>query len=143
MRISSAIQIKTTPSRIFALYAKAEEWPKWDPEVKAAFLDHGLRAGSTGRLHPRSGPKAAIRVIDVVESRSFTVESRLPLCRMIFGHDLEQQEEYVQATHWVEFSGPLSFLFRRLIGAQFKASLPKTMSGLKQAAEAPEQQEHP
>ncbi|MNE89313.1 hypothetical protein D3C80_1867140 [compost metagenome] len=47
--------------------------------------------------------------------RSFTIESRPPLCRMQFGHELEGDENRTTITHWVHFTGPLAFLFRQLL----------------------------
>ncbi|MNW05396.1 hypothetical protein D3C71_2016340 [compost metagenome] len=57
---------------------------------------------------------------------------------MLFGHSLASSGESgsTVATHWVEFKGPLSFVFRRLIGRSIQASLPNTMRGLKRASES-------
>lgn len=86
-------------------------------------------------MKPRSGPKAHIRIVEVRPRTSFTVESRLPLCRLMFGHELKADGGETQATHWVRFVGPLGFLFRRLVGRQIAAALPDTMRGLKIACE--------
>lgn len=135
MQISATIGIFATPAKIFQLYENIESWRSWDPEVADVHLPDGLKVGSTGWLKPRAGPKAKIRVSEVTQGRSFTVESALPLCRMTFNHQLKAGPNQTEATHWAEFFGPLSFIFRRLIGKQIKASLPQTMLGLKRACE--------
>lgn len=136
MQIKASIEIKTEPDRVFRLYQDAAHWVDWDPEVTAASLPDGLKLGAKGWLKPRSGPRANIQVVEVTQGTSFSVQSRLPLCRMWFGHSLSASSGSTVATHWVEFRGPLSFLFRYLVGRSIQASLPNTMCGLKRASEA-------
>jgi hypothetical protein len=66
----------------------------------------------------------------------FTVESKLPLCTLRFEHELSAAENQIEALHRVSFVGFLSPLFGRLIGAQIKKGLPRTLEGLKSAAES-------
>ncbi|AYG45603.1 hypothetical protein DV532_15375 [Pseudomonas sp. Leaf58] len=136
MQIKASIEIQTEPARVFRLYQDAAHWSDWDPEVVAASLPDGLKLGAKGWLKPKSGPKANIQIVEVTQGMSFSVQTRLPLCRMRFGHSLSASKGSTVATHWVDFKGPLSFLFRYLIGRSIQASLPNTMLGLKRASEA-------
>ena len=138
MPITASVEIKTEPEHIFRLYQDAARWIDWDPEVTAASLPAGVKIGAKGGRKPRSGRKGKIEVVEVTPGQSFSVQSRLPLCRMLFGHSLASSGESgsTVATHWVEFKGPLSFVFRRLIGRSIQASLPNTMRGLKRASES-------
>lgn len=134
MDFSHSIRIAAPAEVVFALYADVARWPNWDSEVRAVDLP-GLVPGAVGYLKPRSGPKARIRVTEVTPNRSFTVESALPLFWMQFGHTLSEAGGLTTATHSLRFSGPLAFLFRRLIGAGIHRTLPATLQGLKAAAE--------
>lgn len=136
MQIKASIEIEAKPVQVFELYRVVADWASWDPEVVEASLPNGLTLGAEGWLKPNAGPRAAIQIIEVTEGLSFTVVSRLPLCRMLFGHRLAEIDGRTIATHWVEFSGPLSFLFRRVVGNAIQASLPRTMQGLKCACES-------
>lgn len=135
MSIVHRIEIEAPAEVVFALYTEVEGWPSWDSETTAVDLP-GLKHGAEGWLKPRNGPRARIRVVDVVPNRSFTVEGNLPLCRMQFGHELQAHATRTTATHWVTFRGPLAFVFRRLIGTGIDRSLPSTLEGLKRASEA-------
>ena len=134
--ISHSILINASREVVFGLYQDVASWPKWDEETTAVRLQQGLRPGAVGWLKPRQGPRARIRVRDVMPLESFTVEGQLPWCRMIFGHDLKSVSGQTNVTHWVAFEGPLAFLFRKLIGAGIDSSLPRTLQGLKRASEA-------
>ncbi|MCU0882474.1 MAG: SRPBCC family protein [Hyphomonadaceae bacterium] len=130
-----SIEIQAPMAAIIEVYRRVEAWPQWDPEVLAANLPAGLTAGATGWLRPRAGPLASITV-----TRSgpdcFDVESRLPLCRMAFGHRLEATPAGTRVTHDVRFAGLLAPLFRLLIGRGIVASMPGTLAGLKRHVEA-------
>ncbi len=113
MDFANSITINASKGVIFAHYSDVANWPVWDKEVKAVSLD-GFSVGSKG---------------------SFTVTSKLPLCQMQFGHELTSLGEKTKATHSVGFSGPLAFLFRRLIGREIEKTLPTTLQGLKDVCE--------
>jgi len=100
MTIHHSIAINALPEAVFSLYNDSMLWPEWDKETLEVGLTE-LRIGATGWLKPRTGPKVKIRVIEMKENASFTVEGCLPLCRIEFGHQLEVSGEMTTATHWV------------------------------------------
>jgi hypothetical protein len=130
------ITIDSTLETVFAAYADVARWPEWDNEVREVHLPAGLKLGATGHLIPRQGPKAMITVTECTQLRSFTMQAALPLCKMHFGHMLREDQGKTTATHWVEFTGPLAFLFRQLIGKGITATLPTTLQWLKRHCEA-------
>jgi hypothetical protein len=133
--IDQSVQIIAPVEAVFRRYADVQSWPDWDSEVAAVDLPQGLVPGATGWLKPRRGPRASLVVTEVEQDRSFTIQSRLPLCEMRFGHSLLAQGDITTARHWVSFVGPLAPLFRHLIGRSIAATLPATLAGLKAACE--------
>lgn len=129
------VTINASPSRVFQLYADVPGWNTWDPEVEWSTLDGAFATGSKGRLKPKGGPASTIHLLGVEDGRSFVVESRLPLCRVIFEHELQSKGAQTEALHRVTFTGPLSFLFGRLIGRQVNRGFPQTLLGLKRKCE--------
>ncbi|MFN4774814.1 MAG: polyketide cyclase, partial [Pseudanabaena sp.] len=79
---------------------------------------------------------ASIKISEINTNRSFTVESKLPLCIMKFTHELIQEGDTTKVTHGVEFHGPLAFLFSKIIGKQIYESFPVTLEGLKKKIES-------
>lgn len=130
------ITIDQPAAAVFAAYADVASWPIWDSEVKEVLLPLGLTAGATGYLSPRKGPKAKISVVAVEPARGFTIQTRLPLCTMQFGHELTDAGGKTTAAHWLQFTGPLAFFFARLIGRGIEKTLPDTLAGLKAYCEA-------
>ena len=72
----------------------------------------------------------------VVPNRSFTAESRIPLFRMVFEHELLPIGSTTEVVHRFTFSGLLSVLLGRLLAKQLNIGLPRTLANLKQLAEA-------
>jgi hypothetical protein len=136
MTIQHHIIINAPREAVFAVYQRTEGWPLWDDEVRAVDLPAGLVAGASGSLTPRKGPQARVKVTSVVKNGSFVVEAALPFCVMSFGHDLTDEGTSTRAVHSVSFTGPLAFIFRRLIGRDIARTLPGTLFGLKQFCEA-------
>jgi hypothetical protein len=136
MHVEASTQIQATPAQIFAIYAKVDQWPQWDPDAKSASIEGPFVTGARGEIVPNGGPKSALLFEQVLKDRGFTVSCKLPLCTMRFVHELKADGDVTHVTHRAEFEGLLSPLFGRLIGSGMRKSLPKALAGLKAAAEA-------
>ena len=136
MSLEHSVSIDSTPEKIFAIYKDVDSWAQWDPDIEAVGMDGDFQAGTTGWLKPVGAPKTKTRLVSVNEPLSFTVESKLPFCTMRFEHVLTPIDTQTQATHRVEFSGPLAPLFSRLVGNKIQKGIDGTMQGLKRHAEA-------
>lgn len=135
MQFQEQIAISASAEKIFTLYENVSGWSSWDPDVKDSSIEGLFSSGAHGTLRPSNGPKTKITFTEVVANRSFTVESKLPLCVMRFEHELSSSPSGTNALHKVTFQGFLAPLFGRLIGAQIRKGLPSTLQGLKRAAE--------
>ena len=135
MQFEEKIVIAAPPEKVYALYENVSAWSSWDPDVKTSSIEGSFSSGATGSLKPSSGPKAKIKFTEVMPNRSFTVETKLPLCVMRFEHELTLLSSGTSAKHRVTFQGMLSPFFGRIIGSKIQKRLPNTMQGLKRAAE--------
>lgn len=129
------IVIAARPEKVFALYENVAAWSSWDPDVKTSSIEGSFSSGASGSLQPSSGPKVRIKFTEVMPNRSFTVESKLPLCVLRFEHELTLLPSGTNAKHRVTFQGLLSPFFGRVIGSQIRKALPNAMQALKRAAE--------
>ncbi len=66
----------------------------------------------------------------------FTVESRIPLFRMLFEHELVRKPEATEVVHRVTFSGLLSIVLGQILSKQLNKGRPVTFGRLKALAEA-------
>lgn len=136
MQIEHAITVQAPAERIYALYEDVAHWNRWDPDTRASGIDGPFEVGTRGFLTPARGRTVPIQLTEVIANRSFTVEARIPLFRMVFEHVLlAQPGGATRVVHRVTFTGPLTFILGRLVGAQVDAGLPVTLARLKAMAE--------
>jgi len=136
MQIEHSLLVLSSAERVFKIYEDVASWHTWDPDTKRAHLDGPFAVGSRGSLTPTKGNTVPMLLTEVTPGVCFTVESRIPLFRMLFEHELSPQEKGVKVTHRVMFSGALSFLIGRILVKQLNQSLPVTLANLKRLAES-------
>jgi hypothetical protein len=87
-------------------------------------------------LAPTKGSEIGIKLTSVVPGRSFTCAGGVPMFRMVFEHELLPSGPLTQVVHRVTFSGALSFILGRMVGAQVRKGLPITLGSLKRLVES-------
>jgi hypothetical protein len=129
---------KTTaePSAVWGLWSDVATWPKWDHGLEDVSIDGAFAPGAKGRLKPAGGPRVKFTVLAVEPGRGFSDETKLPLARMRFDHEVtEDGEGATLVTHRVTISGPLTPLWSRVIGRGIERDLPQTLRTLAEHAE--------
>ena len=135
MAFESSIVIHAPVEKVFAIYTNVSGWPDWDPDVESSQLDGTFAPGTRGSLKPKQGPNTKVQLIEVTQNQSFTVECKLPLCKMHFIHELKPVDQSTEVTNKLIFTGLLSPIFSRVMGKEINATLPASLAGLKTYAE--------
>lgn len=129
--------VKAPAAAVWRQYVDVERWSEWDDEVEWCKLEGPFVAGTRGKLKPKGGPTASFQLLEVEPNRRFHDRTSLPLTKLDFEHLLEPVDGGVRVTHTVTFSGPLAFLFSRIIGRKkLEAGLPRAVGKLAARAEA-------
>ena len=131
MQFESSVEINASPEKIFHIYSQVNQWSGWDPDTNFAFLNGDFSANTIIDLQTQSGARLKIRLLEVIENRSFVTESKLPFCTIRFEHLLQPLQNQTRVTHRILFSGILKLFFAFLLGKQMKKSLSQTLLALK------------
>ena len=123
-----------TAEQIWKLYASPETWNTWDHETEWARLNGPFEAGSTIDFKPKSGGKIVTLIARCVPLQQVTDKTKLPLATLVFDHVLEQRNEGLLVTHTITITGPLTFIWKRVIGYKIAEGLPVSMQNLVNAA---------
>jgi Polyketide cyclase / dehydrase and lipid transport len=126
----ASVETNAPPETVWALWTDVENWPTWDQEVQHAKIQGPFATGTKGTLKPKGGPQSSFTMTDTVPFRSFTSRSKLPLTTLDFHHTLHVNGATTTVEHRVVMSGPLTFLFRRLIGTKIQRGLPHAVAEL-------------
>lgn len=124
------------PQRFFARWIDHATWPQWSPDTEWVRLDGPVEQGMTGALKPVKGPKAKFTISTLRHDHEYTDTTHLPGAKLVFRHLVTQRDGRTRLDVDVSITGPLSPLWRRILGKQFKASVPADLRRLIDLVEA-------
>jgi len=137
MKIIESINIDATVSQVFNIYQDIENWKIWDVETESSYLKDGFILGSEGKLKPKGEPETKIKLVEVTKDRSFTIECKLPLCKMHFVHEMIPGDQ-TEVINTIKFTGLLGPIFFKMVSKTLAISMKSGLSGLKQFVEKSE-----
>lgn len=135
MQVEHSVVVQAPAERVFRIYADVAAWHTWDPDTKRASIDGSFSVGTRGSLTPTKGNTVPMLLTKVEPNACFTVESKIPLFRMVFEHELVPEGAALKVIHRVTFSGLLTPLLGRMLVRQLNQGLPVTLANLKRLAE--------
>jgi uncharacterized protein YndB with AHSA1/START domain len=133
------VETSAPPEAVWRLWSDVSAWSDWDEDIDWARLDGEFETGARGKLKPRGVPASAFQLASVVPGKSYTVESRLPLAKLVFHHELGTAAAGgTSFSHRATFSGPLSPLYGRVFGRKMQKTFRGVMECLARKAEGAE-----
>jgi hypothetical protein len=125
------------PAAFFERWADMTTWPEWNLDVEWVRLDGSFAQGVTGTLKPKGGPKVPFVVESLIQDKEFVDVSRLPGARLTFAHHVTETAGGGCAVHVrISMSGPLSWLWSRILGNGLRSSVQPDLERLARLAEA-------
>ena len=135
MTLATASATSTAPaSAFFTRWADMATWPEWNTDTAWVRLDGPFAQGATGTLKPKGGPKVRFTV-ERLDEHTFVDVSRMPGGRVTFAHTIEETEAGTRIDVGVNVDGPLGWVWRRILGGGFRASLQSDLDRLVETAE--------
>ena len=133
--IASAHVVATaSPSAIFDRWADVATWPQWNADTEWVRLDGAFTQGGTGVLKPKGGPKVKFVIGKLTESE-FVDVSRLMGARLTFSHVVTPTTDGCLVDVAITMSGPLAWLWKRILGKGLAASVQPDLEALARAAQ--------
>jgi len=112
--------------RLFQALADLKRWPEWDDDIKAVEHEGAPEAGTRFTLHLKDGAAVTLTVEAIEPPAIFVDQAKLPLARMLSRHELLPAEGGgTRLRHVITLSGPLSWLWDRLVARKIVEGLPR------------------
>jgi Polyketide cyclase / dehydrase and lipid transport len=133
---TGSVTSSAPPAAFFDRWADMATWPEWNLDTEWVRLDGPFTQGATGTLKPKGGPKVRFVVESLVQDREFVDVSRLMGARLVFAHHVTGTAGGCTVHVQVSMSGPLAWLWNRILGKGLRASVQPDLERLALVAEA-------
>ena len=110
------------PAQLFRAIADIGRWPEWDRELEATTIDGPVRDGARFTLKPNGGPEVAMLVEAADAPGRFADVALLPLARLRTVHEFTACGAGTAVRTTIEVTGPLAFLWDRIVVRKQAAS---------------------
>jgi hypothetical protein len=135
--LGTATATSTAPaSRFFARWIDHDSWGEWSPDTDWVHLDGPVALGTSGVIKPTGGPKTRFTISALDPDREYTDTSFLPGARLVFQHLVVSESGLTRLDVTVSMSGPLRWLWARIMGAGFRESTQADLDRLVALVEA-------
>ena len=121
----AAVVHDLTAEQVWNVWSNVNGWHTWQDDIEFARLDAPFHTGSTFRFKPKGGPLMDLELTHVEPHVAFTDLTRFPLARMLDSHELIERDGALEVRTTITLSGPLSFLWRKLVVNGIVRDLPQ------------------
>lgn len=115
---------------VWNLWADVDGWTTWHPDLEYCRLQGPFAVGSHFLLRPKGAPEFKIGITELTQGVSFTDCTRFFGARMYDTHEMQETPEGLRLTNTMTVTGPLSWLWVKLVAADVAASVPEENEAL-------------
>jgi hypothetical protein len=129
-----SVESKASEANIWKVMTDVENWKKWVGGLEYSRLDGDFGDGVFGTLKNFKGPKSRFCIKDVIENKSFIMQSKFMTCTMDGIHEITNENDVVKIKLGVRIRGPLTFILK-VPARSAEKSLPFAAKKLSELAE--------
>lgn len=118
------------PEVIWKIWTDINNWHTWNPGIEFCKLDQPFIVGNFFTLKPLSASAHQIQIVAIEKNRLFTDCTRFPGAKMYGHHEMEETSDGLKLTTTMTITGPLGFLWRKIVGEKIAAKTPEQTDAL-------------
>ena len=130
-----SMKCKASEAKIWQILTDVENWKEWIGSIEYSTINGSFENGTLITIKNIKAPKATNTLKDIVVNKSFTLQSKLPLCTMDSTHEIVKENDVLIIRLGVKMYGALSFIFSSIFGKKLTKSLPIATKKLAELAE--------
>jgi len=130
-----SMECKASETKIWQVLTDVKNWKEWIGSIEYSTIEGSFENGTLITIKNIKAPKATNILKDIVVNKSFTLQSKLPLCTMDCTHEIIKENDELKIRLGVKMYGALSFIFRSIFGKKLANSLPVATKKLVELAE--------
>jgi len=122
------------PEQVWKVWSDVNRWQDWQPDIEYARLEGEFETGKVFRFRPKGGPELGIEITEAKPLAGYADLTRFPGARMLDSHEIVDHGDRIEIKNTLTVTGPLGFLWRRLVAEDVAASIEaQTRSMIEQA----------
>jgi hypothetical protein len=115
---------------IWRLWADIDNWHKWHGDLDYCKLAGDFKAGNYFMLKPKGMKAFKIDLMEIVHGQKFTDCTKFFGAKMYDTHEMEETKEGLRLSNKLVVTGPLKFLWIKLVAQNVANTVPGEMDAL-------------
>lgn len=110
---------------IWRLRKDVNNWPKWHDDLEYCKMDGPFAVGNHFMLKPKGVRAVKIELVEIEEGKKFTDCTKFFGAKMFDTHVVEEVADGLRVTNILKVTGPLTWLWVKLVAKNVAATVPK------------------
>lgn len=110
---------------IWHLWIDVNNWPKWHEDLDYCKMEGAFEVGNHFVLKPKGKPPVKIDIAEIEEGLKFTDCTKFFGAKMYDTHAMEETKEGLRLTNTIVVTGPLKWLWIKLVAQNVANSVPE------------------
>jgi hypothetical protein len=115
---------------VWGLWTDINNWPRWHGDLEYCRLEGPFAVGNHFFLKPKGVRPVKIVLTEIEEGRKFTDCTIFPGAKMFDTHALEETSKGLMLTNTLVVTGPLKWLWIKLVAQNVANTVPDEMEAL-------------
>lgn len=109
---------------VWRIWTDINHWTDWHDDLDYCKLEGPFAVGNSFILKPKGAPAVKITLTEIVEGQKFTDCTKFFGAKMYDTHELEETSEGLRLTNTLRVTGPLKWLWIKLVAKHVADSVP-------------------
>lgn len=115
---------------VWRLWIDVNNWPAWHGDLDYCKMEGPFIVGNYFMLKPKGIKPVKIELTEIEEGRKFTDCTSFFGAKMVDTHEVEETKEGLRLTNTLMVTGPLKFLWVKLVAQNVADTVPQEMEAL-------------
>lgn len=121
--------------QVWKVWSDVPNRPQWDDDIEWAAANGSFEIGTILTIKPKEWPKTvSMEITDCIPNKCFTDHTKFFGASLYGSHQIEEVGEGLRLTTTIKVTGPLFWLWVKLVAKDIVATLPKQTELLIQKA---------
>lgn len=130
IRTHSKVYQDVKKEDIWRIWVDVNNWSTWHGDLDYCKMEGPFAAGNHFILKPKGASAVRIELTEIEEGRKFTDCTTFFGAKMYDTHEMEETKEGLLLTNRLVVTGPLTFLWVKLVAQNVAATVPQDMDAL-------------